>query len=325
MNEYQWLMLAKLIERFNCFKDSLELMEKMYPKCLRLKEIDKLFCKGNDIKDILTKDDFEKKVAYYCQFTSLNKSINIVCNRKKQLRQNSEKLLSDMVYQVILLISTIIVFELFYRLVLPTMANNLETEISEVNRLWLIFETVNTLKNIIVFGILIFLTFIIYMFFTKKLTHLWAFLHRLKADKPLKVLATYFLVSDLKILLENGISIHDALDAIRLNKNNQLSGLLAFHFNNSLESGVDFEESLNNEYFDDRFHSICLWGLKNDDFEKSLDDYIQIIELEIKNNLKKITRTSQITCYFIVSVIIVLAYEVLMIPLELLQEFDIFK
>lgn len=324
MNEYQWLMLAKLIERYNCFKDSLELMEKMYPKCLRLKEINKLFCKGNDIKDILTKDNFEKKVAYYCRFTSLNKSINIVCNRKKQFRQNSEKLLSDMIYQVILLVSTIIVFELFYRLVLPTMANNLETEINEVNRLWSIFETINILKNIIIFAVLIFMIFIIYMFLTKKLTHLWAILHRFNADKPFKVLATYFLVSDLKILLENGISIHDALDAIRLNKENQLSGLLAFHFNNSLENGIDFEESLDNEYFDERFHSICLWGLKNDDFDKSLDDYAQIIELEIKNSLKKITRISQITCYMIVSVIIILAYEVLMIPLELLQEFDMF-
>ena len=40
LDQYQWLMLAKLIERCGSIKDSLQMMKKMYPKCERVKQIE---------------------------------------------------------------------------------------------------------------------------------------------------------------------------------------------------------------------------------------------------------------------------------------------
>ena len=209
-------------------------------------------------------------------------------------------------------------------LVLPTMLNSLSIENASTERLVKIFSIINILKNIFIITIFVSISLGSYLYFSEKLTLLWAVLHRMKLDKSFKIIATYNLVGDLKILLSNGISLHEALDIIRLNRDDQLAGLLAFHFRNSLEDGIDFEKSLDNEYFDEQFHSICLWGLKNDDFESSLDDYQQIIELKLSNLIKRITKTFQIICYLFVSIVIVLAYEVLMIPLDMLEGLDLF-
>lgn len=324
LDQYQWLMLAKLIERCGSIKDSLQMMKKMYPKCERVKQIEESLLLGNPIQKVLKRNKFEKKIAYYCKFTSLNKAIVIVYNRQQKQNANRSKLLSNLSYQIVLLIASLIVMSLFMNLVLPTMLNSLSIENASTERLVKIFSIINILKNIFIITIFVSISLGSYLYFSEKLTLLWAVLHRMKLDKSFKIIATYNLVGDLKILLSNGISLHEALDIIRLNRDDQLAGLLAFHFRNSLEDGIDFEKSLDNEYFDEQFHSICLWGLKNDDFESSLDDYQQIIELKLSNLIKRITKTFQIICYLFVSIVIVLAYEVLMIPLDMLEGLDLF-
>ncbi len=324
MNQYHWLMLAKLIERCGSLKDSLQMMKKMYPSCKRIEQLDECLQKGIDITTFLTKNSFEKKLAYYCKYTSINKAITVVYQRDKKIKANTSKIVNDLSYQIILLVAALVILSLFMNMVLPTMINSLAMENSSTDKLVLTFNIINTLKNIFVFTLLFWLSLLSYLYFTNKLTMLWALLHRLKLDDVFKIIATYQLVSDLKILLNNGLSLHEALDIIRLNKDNQLSGLLAFHFRNNLEEGVDFEKSLDNEYFDEQFHSICLWGLKNDDFESALEDYQQIIELKMQSMIKRVSKIFQLICYLFVSIVIILAYEVLMIPLDMLNDLDLF-
>ncbi len=323
MTEYQWLLLAKLLDRYNSLKDSISLLSKMYPNCKRIREMILAFQNGQDAKDILNKNKTEKMIAYYCEFTSLNKAIYITFERQRRLKQTVKKVLTDMSYQFILFISSMVILTLFMHTVLPTMVNSLQLETNNTLHLMRAFKAVNIFKNILIWAVLLCSTGLLYLFVNKKLVLLWVFLHRLHLDEFFKIIATYLLVLDLKILLDNGISLNDSLKLIKLNKDNQLSGLLAFHFNNCLESGTEFEKSLDNEYFDDQFHSICLWGLKSDDFSASLNDYAEIIEFKMQRVLKRITKTLQIMCYLFVTVIIVLAYEVLMIPLDMLQDFSI--
>ncbi|MDO4378931.1 MAG: hypothetical protein Q4C64_07385 [Erysipelotrichia bacterium] len=323
MTEYQWLLLAKLLDRYNSMKDSISLMNKMYPNCKRIQEMIVAFGNGCDAKDILNKNKTEKMIAYYSKFTSLNKAIYITFERQRRLKLTVKKILTDMSYQFILFVSSMVVLTLFMHTVLPTMVNSLQLETNNALHLMKAFKTVNVFKNIIIWTILLCSAGLLYLIVNKKIVFLWAFLHRVHLDAFFKVIATYFLVLDLKILLDNGISLNDSLTLIKLNKDNQLSGLLAFHFNNCLESGTEFEKSLDNEYFDEQFHAICLWGLKSDDFSASLNDYVEIIEFKMQRMLKRITKGLQIMCYLFVMVIIVLAYEVLMIPLDMLQDFGV--
>ena len=140
-----------------------------------------------------------------------------------------------------------------------------------------------------------------------------------KMDGFLKCLATYLFVIDLKVLLDNNISLQKSLDIIRHNKNNMLACLLAYQLHNSLIEWNQFEDSLDNQFFDSQFHAICLYGLRNDDFISSLKDYEDIMELKMNRSLKRIGALVQIICYGFVSIIIILAYQVLMIPLTIIE------
>ena len=183
------------------------------------------------------------------------------------------------------------------------------------------FRIINIDKHIVLIGLLILFIFIIYIKVSKKEAHLWLLFHKIGKDKIIRVIATYYLVNDLAIFLENGLSLHQSLDILRFNKTNRLTALLAHHFNEELLKGSDFESSLNIEFFDDEFHSICLYGLKDNDFIAAINDYRQISSFKFEQLIKRTSVVFQTICYLFVAIIIILAYQVLLMPLEMLQEF----
>ena len=142
-----------------------------------------------------------------------------------------------------------------------------------------------------------------------------------KLDGWLKTFVTCRLARKLSILLKQGVSIIDSLRILRYQNDDVLVRLLAHHFDETLLAGEDFERSLDMEYFDDRFHSLCLLGLKSDDFPGALEDYIAIVETGVNLQIRKISVMFQVICYGFVAVTVIMAYQVLLLPLEMLQQF----
>lgn len=321
MDDYKWLMLAKLMERYGSIKDSLLMLEKMYPKTKRISEINKKLAKGELLKDILNHDNFEKQLSFYIQYIDIMQAIRINYQKIKQSKKIKKELFEKISYQIILLISSIFLLILFTEIVLPNMIISLDLTNQKTDSIIMTFNIINFIKDIVLVFLLIILAFIIYVKSSKKEAHIWLMFHKIKQDKIIRVIATYYLVNDLAIFLENGLSLHQSLDILRFNKTNRLTALLAHHFNEALLKGSDFETSLNIEYFDDEFHSICLYGLKDNNFIGAINDYKQISSYKFEQLIKKTSMVFQTICYLFVAVIIILAYQVLLMPLEMLQEF----
>ncbi|MGN1399596.1 MAG: hypothetical protein ACI4WG_06345 [Erysipelotrichaceae bacterium] len=318
---YQWLILQSLLEKYANQKDSLLLMQQMFPSNKRIAEMIDCLSQGKQLSSILKKDSFEKALAYYCRYIPLDKAINVVYQQKKQAQKNRKKLAADLTYQLLLLLLAICVFYVFMNLVLPSMINALSADQSLTAAIVKTFEILNVIKNILIVLAIVLGGIACYIYQTKKINLLWMLLHKYHLDGGLKCIATYLFVSDLKVLLDNGIALQTALDIIRHNKDNSLASLLAFQLHHSLLEGTLFQQSLDNQFFDPQFHTVCLHGLKNDDFSAGLADYKEIIELKLNRLLKKIAVVVQLVCYGFVCIIIVLAYQVLMIPLSLIEGF----
>ncbi len=321
MDDYKWLMLAKLIERYGNIKDSLTMLEKMYPKTKRISQLKTQLEKGILLKDILNNDSFEKQLAFYIQYIDIMQAIRITFQKKKQSEKLKKELFEKLAYQIILLISSIFLLILFTELVLPNMITSLDLTNQKTDTIINAFKVINIIKNIVIFALIGLITFIFYIKAFEKEAHFWLLFHKINKDKIIKIIATYYLVNDLAIFLENGLSLHQSLDILRFNKTNRLTALLAHHFNSALLKGSDFEDSLDIEYFDDEFHSICLFGLKDNDFIGAINDYKQISSFKFEQLIKKASVIFQTVCYLFVAIIIVLAYQVLLMPLEILQEF----
>lgn len=321
MDDYKWLMLAKLIERYGSIKDSLLMLEKMYPKTRRIKEINQKLAKGVLLKEILKNDKFEKQLSFYIQYIDIMQAIRINYQKNRQNEKLRKELFEKLAYQIILLVSSIGLLVLFTEIVLPNMIISLDLTNQKTDSIITTFKIINLAKDMVLLSLLMLLWLYIYIKAFRKETHTWLIFHKLGKDKKIKMIATYYLVNDLTVFLENGLSLHQCLDILRFNKTNRLTALLAHHFNEALLRGNDFEASLDIEFFDDEFHSICLYGLKDNDFISAIKDYKQISDFKFEQFIKKISLIFQTICYIFVAVIIVLAYQVLLMPLEMLQEF----
>lgn len=321
MEGYKWLMLAKLMERYGSIKESFLMLGKMYPKTKRITEINQRLAKGDPLKDILNNDAFEKQLSFYIQYIDIMQAIRINYQKIKQSEKIKKDLLEKIAYQIILLISSIFLLILFTELVLPNMIISLDLTNQKTDSIIMTFRIINIVKDMVLIGLLILFIFIIYIKVSKKEAHLWLLFHKIGKDKIIRVIATYYLVNDLAIFLENGLSLHQSLDILRFNKTNRLTALLAHHFNEELLKGSDFESSLDIEFFDDEFHSICLYGLKDNNFIAAIDDYRQISSFKFEQLIKRTSVVFQTICYLFVAIIIILAYQVLLMPLEMLQEF----
>jgi competence protein ComGB len=321
MDDYKWLMLAKLIERYGSIKDSLLMLEKMYPKTKRIKEINQKLAKGDLLKDILKNDRFEKQLSFYIQYIDIMQAIRINYQKNRQNEKMMKNLVEKLAYQIILLISSIALLVLFTEIVLPNMMISLDLTNQKTDSIIATFKIINLTKDMVLLVLLVLLVLSIYIKVFRKEAHIWLLFHKIGKDRIIKMIATYYLVNDLTVFLENGLSLHQSLDILRFNRNNRLTALLAHHFNEALLKGSDFEASLDIEYFDDEFHSICLYGLKDNDFISAIKDYKQISDFKFEQFIKKMSVIFQTICYIFVAVIIVLAYQVLLMPLEMLQEF----
>ncbi|MBO4537759.1 MAG: type II secretion system F family protein, partial [Erysipelotrichaceae bacterium] len=130
---------------------------------------------------------------------------------------------------------------------------------------------------------------------------------------------SYQFAGELELLLSASVSLPDALEILRFQRSDSFTSLLAYHFHDSLMNGLQLSDSLKSEYFDEQFTAIALYGLQDDSFRQSLTDYRCAVEKRIERALKKLTAVLSVLCYGFVFIIIILAYQVLLLPLELLE------
>lgn len=321
LSEYSWLIIARLLSRNYSVRTAFEYLRKTMPDDTGVQRICKHLENGGQLADVLSDNGFERKLRFYVRYLPLGQSIKVTAEELRIVRESRKKFVSGVSYQVILMICSMGVLLLFTKVVLPVMIRSLDTGYRKTASILLRFRIISLIQN----GFLILAAGIglsyRYVTITGKQELLWVFLHRHKRDGRLRVIVTCAMARKLKILLDNGVSILAALKIIRYGTRDPLVRLLAFHFDEKLEAGEDFEKSLDMDYFDPRFHSLCLLGLKGDDFPSALDDYIDMVEVTLNVTIKKVSLVFQGVCYLFVAVTVVLAYQVLLLPLEMLQQF----
>ena len=317
MTTYQWLVLSKILARCTDTKTAFEVLEKIYPENIRIKQIIELLYQGEPLDRILIKDSYERKLSYYINYCSLKQAIELLNEKQKRYTILKKQIAEKLGYQLLLVVASFAILVLFTQMVLPVMISSLQVHDSTVE---IEFKVLNITKNIIILLTAFVIGLIVYIKLRKRETYFWMLAHRLKIDGLLKMVATYNLAGDLNILLNQGMSIKDSLDIIRTNKEYPLTSLLAYHLHNSLAEGNDIKDSLCGEFIDRQFYGICVYGLDNDDFCNSLQDYIDMVSVRIETLVKRTSVILQTVCYLFVATVIILAYQVLLMPLELLEE-----
>ncbi len=319
ISQFQWLLLAKILEHHSSVKDAFEILLNNYPKNLRIKTIYESLSAGEQLNKVLSFDEFSTDLAFYVDYLPLEKSILLVKAQKDIKNEFKNQLTTRIRYQLVLLLSSFVLLSIFSKFVLPGMIINIDSNNQKAQSLLRNFGLLRVFRNTLLVAFLIIIGFGTYVFVAKKEVYVWNYLHLRNKDQPIKVLVSLSFSQKLKCMLEQGISFIDALKILRFRKKNSLISLLAHHFDETLLSGEQFEKSLDLSFFDDNFHSLCIYGLRDDDFIRSLDDYISYTQLLIMELLRKVSLAIQVFCYSFVALTILQAYQVILLPLELLE------
>ncbi len=319
MDEYQWLLLAQLLRRYDSLQIALDLLKSMYPDNRRIITLQKQLNEGRQLKDILHDGRFERNLRFYVDYLDLASSIEIVHKRHQQIDQLKRKTVSRVSYQLLLFVSAMVILSVFSHYVLPNMVTVLEISGQRSEDITAMFATIEIVRNTLLIAVSGLCLYLFYILKKHRQNYLWMFLHRLHHDRLIRTLASYQFAGELHLLLSSAISLTDALQVLRFQRSGSFTSLLAYHFNDSLISGQPLAESLKSEYFDEQFTAIALYGLQQDSFLSSLADYRIIVERKLERSLRKLTIIMSALCYGFVIVIIILAYQVLLLPLELLE------
>lgn len=319
MDEYQWLLMAQLIERYDSLQTALQLLAKLYPDNQRISELQKGLMEGRELKEILGKGRLEKKLRFYVQYVSLAQAIRILYQYEHLKNDLQKKFVSQLAYQLLLFVIAMIILTVFNSYVLPNMISILEISGQRSEMIVTLFKVADGLKNFLLITVAILCLSGFYIISRHRQNYLWVFLHSLKADGVIRLAATYQFSSQLEILLRSGLALKPALEILRFNSTDSFVSQLAYHFDEELMAGRQLLQSVKNEWFDVQFYPVCAFSLENDDFPKALADYRQIVEKHLERFLKRLSLAVSAICYSFVTVIIVLAYQVLLLPMELLE------
>ena len=321
LSDYHWRLMAKLLSRNYSIRDAFDFMVKTFPDNKAISNICNGLDQGIVLSELIGNGAFERKLRFYLEFIPLDKSIRITEDEMKMQKELQQKVISKTSYQIILIMSSLAVLILFTNMVLPAMLDSVDVSNRKVTGIITAFRIINFVKNAFLLLLAVLLAVMVWIRVCRREQYVWIYLHKYRLDGFAKVLITYSFAMKLVILLRNGVSIVDSIRILRYQNGSALIRLLAYHFDETLADGEEFEKSLDMDYFDNRFHSLCLFGLKSDDFCEALEDYIVITQTKVENLVRKAVFVFQAVCYTFVAVTIVMAYRVLLLPLEMLQQF----
>ena len=318
LSQYQWLLMARLLQRGYSYKDAIEYMSRLRPSDQSLQSLREAIQQGKPIDQCLHSSRFEREMSFYVKYLPLEKSIILANEMSRKTDELKKLVISRLSYALILFLGASGLTGLFSIWVVPSMISSLEISESS-DSLRIAFTMMSW--GVIVLAMLVVTACVIFTIIriNRREVYLWAFLHKLKADSFIRLYVTYRFAEALSSMLDAGIGIQGAVNIIRHNRKSPLTALLAHHFEEDLLSGNSFESSLKNEFIDDDFFSLCLYGLRGDDFLQGLKDYLEITMDKVEKWITDFARIVQYGCYLFVMTVIVLGYQVILLPLDSLQ------
>ena len=99
-------------------------------------------------------------------------------------------------------------------------------------------------------------------------------------------------------------------------------GMISNHILDHLLNGNSLEESfLKEEIFDSDFKKMLRYALANNRFQVFFDLYIKKNTMDIERCVKRIALGIQVYSYLSIGVLVLLVYQIMMMPLNMLNQF----
>ncbi len=277
--------------------------------------------KGSQIEDIII-EYLPKDIASYIKALvktmPFSNSLNLALSFYDKIKENTKAIQKAILYPFVLLFVSLTALYLFDSYGLDTIFNMLKSfgvENISFNILRIIFRVI---VYIFYFGMLIVSGLLLYFLNEKNITLFYILVCKCF---PNSLIQTYYceeFISLFLICTSIGYKSKDTLNILKSLKNKKIVSLLAFHMDEKLLEGKSLLQASKQNYYDYTLANFINIAVYTNDFNKILNDYINLSQNKIKNKMKKIATIIQCLSYIGIGAIIIFIYQVLFLPMQAL-------
>ena len=315
INKNDLIDISKLISKGYSLQDSLKIIGNYD---FVLEELSK----GSSIEnfiDLKNKNTFYKTLSFFLKISAFDQAVMSAYEYdefKKNLRKNWTKEVS---YPILLVCFTCAVYIFFEGFIYP----QLQSLVIHEQSFLLHHLLVNIFRILLFIVILIIVLILVYLIFIQKNNKYYQkFYDLIKNIKIFRKILSYDYATHSLVLMKRGLSTKQVFDSLLLLKNNQLLIVPLNKMIDLLHQGKEMIVIIENLcYFDRRFKHFYKIGYYAQNLENALNDYCKYQEEEFKTYLKQGSRILTICAYSFVAVFIVSIYQMLLVPLEMIQQF----
>lgn len=315
INKNDLIDISRLISKGYSLQDSLKIIGHYN---FVLEELSK----GSSIEnfiDLKKKNTFYKTLSFFLKISSFDKAVMSAYEYdefKKNLRKSWTKEVS---YPVLLVCFTCAVYIFFEGFIYPQLQSLVIQQQSIL--LHLLLVNIFRILLLIVIGIVLFIL-IYFLFIQKNEKYYQIFYDLIKNIKIFRKILSYDYATHSLVLMKRGLSTKQVFDSLLLLKNHQLLIIPLNKMIEQLNLGKEMIHIIENLcYFDTRFKHFFKIGYYSQNLENTLNDYCKYQEEEFKAYLKQGSRILTICAYLFVAIFIVSIYQMLLVPLEMIQQF----
>ena len=258
---------------------------------------------------------FNNFIRYLPVLESMRISVELATHEEKM----KQKMMKDMVYPVVMLFVMFIGMYLFNGFVFPqmmTLMTSFEINVSSYYFLRSLIQLLSWLVTILfVVGMLFWVVFLepnrkcwLYRVLVKYVPD------SLMVQKASAEFARYFLEC-VRVRISTKQTMKILLDM----KEKPLVRLIAQELNDALSKGESFEVTLHTPFVEHALQQFFQIALHGSNCEKMLEGYLVMNQQRHIKQVRIFTRSVQLSCYGAIGLILLVVYQILMLPMLMLQ------
>ena len=313
--------IVSLMENGFSFTDTLQILKTKRNECRITQVLEKLE-QGQTFKEAFSlllphcyRRYFNNFIRYLPVLESMRISVELATHEEKM----KQKMMKDMVYPVVMLFVMFIGMYLFNGFVFPqmmTLMTSFEINVSSYYFLRSLIQLLSWLVTILfVVGMLL------WVVFQEPNRKCWLYRVLVKyvpdslmVQKASAEFARYFLEC-VRVRISTKQTMKILLDM----KEKPLVRLIAQELNDALSKGESFEVTLHTPFVEHALQQFFQIALHGSNCEKMLEGYLVMNQQRHIKQVRIFTRSVQLSCYGAIGLILLVVYQILMLPMQMLQ------
>lgn len=279
--------------------------------------------KGNKLSEFFYQC-IPKKYIYimqgFLEYISFPKSLSLTLTMVEDTERRFSKIKQKLLYPILLFMGTIIGLIFFNQICLPTLMDLCISFGSDIAKYTFMQKTINLLVCLIVLILIGSVSMFLYFRKDDHVKKLYFFLYDHRNNSLfIKVYSLSFMYYFMECI-KMGLSTNHTLEILERLAHKPIVNLFATNIKNSLLQGEEFIYAIKENKLDSdliKFMQIAVYAKKK---EQILEGYITFAESYINKEISKITTILQCGTYIAIGLLIIVIYQILLIPLSLITQ-----